>query len=51
MKLGRPFSEGLVLGTAAGAATAATPGTQLCSASEVEALLSQCAVTLFEAAA
>lgn len=51
MNEGRPFAEGLLLGTAAGAATAATPGTKLCSAAEVEALLPRSTVVLFEAAA
>lgn len=51
MNEGRPFAEGLILGTAAGAATAATPGTQLCSAADVETMLPQSAAVLFEAAA
>ncbi|HEY8475500.1 MAG TPA: 1-phosphofructokinase [Chloroflexota bacterium] len=36
---GEPLSEALRLGTAAGAATALTPGTQLCRRADVEALL------------
>lgn len=32
----RPFSDALLLGTACGAATAAVPGTKLCSAADVE---------------
>ena len=38
---GHGVEEGLRLGTAAGAATAMTPGTALCSRADVEGLLPQ----------
>lgn len=47
----RPFSEGLLLGSAAGAATAAAPGTRLCAAADVAALLPLSFVAKLEAAA
>ncbi|MDO8670691.1 MAG: 1-phosphofructokinase [Dehalococcoidia bacterium] len=38
---GKPFVEGLRLGTAAGAATALAPGTQLCKKEDVDRLIPQ----------
>ncbi len=48
---GRGLAEGLRLGTAAGAATAAVRGTQLCARDEVERLLPQVVMTPVRVAA
>ncbi len=45
---GKCFDEGLRIGTAAGAATALTPGTQLCRAEDIERLLPQVKVERLE---
>lgn len=48
LERGRSLSEALVLGTAAGTATALTPGTELCHFADITRLLPQVSITRLE---